>query len=108
MVVRFLNEVESRKNGSKRSVNNGSHFEEVHEEGSSKYYGKSYGSYDAVFLHPFSPLKSPELYSVEFFKTLKVLMKDDGMILTYTSTAPVRSALVEAGFHVGEGPSFGG
>lgn len=108
VVVRFLNEVESRKNGSKRSVNNGSHFEEVHEEGSSKYYGKSYGSYDAVFLDPFSPLKSPELYSVEFFKTLKVLMKDDGMILTYTSAAPVRSALVEAGFHVGEGPSFGG
>lgn len=71
-------------------------------------YGKSYGSYDAVFLDPFSPLKSPELYSVEFFKTLKVLMKDDGMILTYTSAAPVRSALVEAGFHVGEGPSFGG
>lgn len=105
-VMKFLNEVESRKNGS-RSFSNRSHFEGTH-EGSSESYGKSYGIYDAVFLDPFSPLKSPELYSAEFFKALKVLMKDNGMILTYTSAAPVRSALVEAGFHVGEGPSFGG
>ena len=107
VVMRFLNEVQSR-NGSKRSVSNKSHVEGVHEEGSSEYYGKSYGIYDALFLDPFSPLKSPELYSVEFFKALKVLMKADSMILTYTSAAPVRSALVEAGFHVGEGPSFKG
>lgn len=63
--------------------------------------------YDAVFLDPFSPLKSPELYSLEFFLILKNLLKDDGVILTYTSAAPVRSAMVHAGLHVGEGPSFG-
>lgn len=63
--------------------------------------------YDALFLDPFSPLKSPELYSIDFFKILKSLLKDDGLILTYTSAAPVRSAIVGSGLHVGEGPSFG-
>ncbi|MGC9516356.1 MAG: tRNA (5-methylaminomethyl-2-thiouridine)(34)-methyltransferase MnmD [Methanomicrobiales archaeon] len=63
--------------------------------------------YDAVFLDPFSPSKSPELYTVEFFKYLKDNVKKDGIISTYTSAAPIRSAFIEAGFHVGEGPSFG-
>jgi tRNA U34 5-methylaminomethyl-2-thiouridine-forming methyltransferase MnmC len=63
--------------------------------------------YDAVFLDPFSPGKTPELYSQEFFQGLSGLIKKNGLILTYTSAAPVRSALLEAGFHVGEGPSLG-
>lgn len=63
--------------------------------------------YDAVFLDPFSPLKSPELYTLEFFLILKNLIKDGGVILTYTSAAPVRSAMIHAGLHVGEGPAFG-
>ncbi|MBI5680819.1 MAG: hypothetical protein HZC47_08005 [Methanobacterium sp.] len=63
--------------------------------------------YDAIFLDPFSPLKSPELYSVEFLSLLKYLLKDNGLILTYTSAAPVRAAMICAGLHVGEGPSFG-
>ncbi len=63
--------------------------------------------YDAIFLDPFSPLKAPELYTVEFFKELKRIIKKDGILTTYTSAAPVRSGLVEAGFHIGEGPTFG-
>ncbi len=63
--------------------------------------------YDAIFLDPFSPAKSPELYTVEFFTELKRVIKKDGILSTYTSAAPVRSGLIEAGFHVGEGPSFG-
>lgn len=63
--------------------------------------------YDAIFLDPFSPLKSPELYTNEFFKVLRNLLADDGMILTYTSAAPVRAAMVTSGLHVGEGPSLG-
>ncbi|MDI6644413.1 MAG: MnmC family methyltransferase [Methanobacteriaceae archaeon] len=63
--------------------------------------------YDVIFLDPFSPSKSPELYSMEFLSKLKHLLKEEGMILSYTSAAPVRSALIKAGFHVGEGPAFG-
>jgi tRNA U34 5-methylaminomethyl-2-thiouridine-forming methyltransferase MnmC len=63
--------------------------------------------YDAIFLDPFSPLKSPELYSIEFFDSLNNLLKKDGVILTYTSAAPVRSAMIQTGLYVGEGPLFG-
>ncbi|MGA2676885.1 MAG: MnmC family methyltransferase [Methanobacterium sp.] len=65
------------------------------------------GMYDIIFLDPFSPLLTPELYTLDFFKALKQVIKKDGLILTYTSAAPVRSAFIEAGFNVGEGPRFG-
>jgi tRNA U34 5-methylaminomethyl-2-thiouridine-forming methyltransferase MnmC len=64
-------------------------------------------SYDAIFLDPFSPGKTPELYSVEFLLKIKDLLKYDGIILTYTSAAPVRSALINIGLEVGEGPAMG-
>ena len=63
--------------------------------------------YDAVFLDPFSPAKSPELYSKEFLAKIAGLLKEDGVILTYTSAAPVRHALLDAGLEVGEGPALG-
>ena len=65
------------------------------------------GIYDIIFLDPFSPLLTPELYTLDFFKALKQIIKNNGLILTYTSAAPVRSAFIEAGFNVGEGPQFG-
>jgi tRNA U34 5-methylaminomethyl-2-thiouridine-forming methyltransferase MnmC len=63
--------------------------------------------YDAIFLDPFSPLLSPELYSYEFFIILKNLLLYDGLILTYTSAAPVRAAIIKCGLQVGEGPPMG-
>lgn len=63
--------------------------------------------YDAIFLDPFSQNMAPELFSLEFFKEFKRVLKSDGIICTYTSSAPVRAGLIEAGFHVGKGPVFG-
>lgn len=63
--------------------------------------------YDAVFLDPFSPHKSPELYSQEFLAKLGNSLKKEGVILTYTSAAPVRYALIDAGLEIGEGPALG-
>ena len=63
--------------------------------------------YDAIFLDPFSPGKSPELFSYEFLSKLASLLKEDGLILTYTAAAPVRYALLDMGLHVGEGPLMG-
>ncbi|BAW31340.1 MAG TPA: MnmC family methyltransferase [Methanothermobacter sp.] len=65
------------------------------------------GYYDAIFLDAFSPLKTPELYSSEFMLELARVIKDNGILTTYTSAAPVRSAMIEAGFHIVEGPKFG-
>lgn len=64
------------------------------------------GRYDAVFLDPYSPSKSPELYTVDFFAKIKQFLEEYSLILTYTAASPVRSALVHAGYHLGQGPSF--
>lgn len=60
--------------------------------------------YDAVFLDPFSPAKCPELYTVDFFTHLKKFLTPNALVLTYTAASPVRSAFVDAGYYIGEGP----
>lgn len=64
-------------------------------------------AYDAIFLDPFSQNMAPELFSLEFFKQFRRVIKDDGIVATYTSSAPVRSAFIEADFYIGQGPIFG-
>lgn len=63
--------------------------------------------YDAIFLDPFSPAKSPELYTHDFLMKISSLLVSDGVILTYTAAAPVRYSLINIGLHVGEGPAMG-
>lgn len=64
-------------------------------------------TYDAIFLDPFSQNMAPELFSLEFFKEFRRIIKDNGIIATYTSSAPIRAAFIEAGFYIGLGPIFG-
>ena len=64
-------------------------------------------TYDAIFLDPFSQNMAPELFSLELFKEFRRVIKDDGIIATYTSSAPVRAGFIEAGFCIGLGPIFG-
>ena len=64
-------------------------------------------TYDAIFLDPFSQNMSPELVSVEFFKEFRRVIKDNGIVCTYTSSAPVRMGFIEADFYVSLGPIFG-
>ena len=64
-------------------------------------------SYDAIFLDPFSQNMAPELFSLEFFQEFRRVIKDDGIIATYTSAAPIRDGFIEAGFYIGLGPIFG-
>ena len=63
--------------------------------------------YDAIFLDPFSQNMAPELFSLDFFNEFRRVVKDNGIIATYTSSAPVRAGFLEAGFHIGQGPIFG-
>lgn len=64
-------------------------------------------TYDAIFLDPFSQNMAPELFSVEFFTQFRRIIKDDGIVATYTSSAPVRAGFIETGFYIGQGPIFG-
>lgn len=59
-------------------------------------------SFDLVFHDPFSTQHCPELWTVEFFQQLNRVIKPDGLLLTYSSSQPVRSAMLEAGFYVAE------
>jgi radical SAM protein (TIGR01212 family) len=59
-------------------------------------------SMDVVFHDPFSSQHCPELWTVEFFQQLYRVMKPDGVLLTYSSSLPVRGAMLEAGFLIGE------
>jgi len=59
-------------------------------------------SYDLVFLDAFSTQRNSELWTVEFFRQLKRVMKPDAVLLTYCAAIPVRAGLLEAGFRVGE------
>ena len=64
-------------------------------------------TYDAIFLDPFSQNMAPELFSVEFFNEFRRVIKDNGIVATYTSSAPVRAGFIDAGFYIGLGPIFG-
>lgn len=64
-------------------------------------------TYDAIFLDPFSQTMAPELFSCDLFREFNRLIRDEGIVTTYTSSAPVRGGFLEAGFHIGEGPVFG-
>ncbi|MBQ8459125.1 hypothetical protein IJ541_03365 [bacterium] len=63
--------------------------------------------YNLIFLDAFTPSKCPCLWSYEFFKLLYEHMEPDGMLLTYSNSASVRSAMIEAGFHIGRGKYTG-
>ncbi|MEI7850827.1 MAG: TIGR01212 family radical SAM protein [Kiritimatiellales bacterium] len=58
--------------------------------------------FDIVFHDPFSSQHCPELWTVEFFQQLYRVIKPDGVLLTYSSSLPVRGAMHEAGFLIGE------
>lgn len=57
--------------------------------------------YNLIFLDAFTPSKCPCLWSYDFFKELYNHLTQDGMLLTYSSSAKVRSAMIEAGFYIG-------
>ena len=59
-------------------------------------------TYNFVFLDAFTPAKCPCLWTVDFFRLLYSHLDGDGMILTYSNAANIRSAFLEAGFYVGK------
>lgn len=58
--------------------------------------------YNYIFLDAFTPVKCPCLWTVDFFKLLYSHLDENGMILTYSNSAFVRNAFLNAGFHVGK------
>jgi hypothetical protein len=63
--------------------------------------------FDYIFHDPFTPSKLPSLWSVNIFMKLFPILKANGNITTYSSSAPVRSGLIEAGFYIGASTPIG-
>lgn len=63
--------------------------------------------FHAVFQDPFSPLKNPELWTVEYFKKIKELFDETGILTTYSSADHVRRAMINSGFILSFGPAVG-
>lgn len=58
--------------------------------------------YNYIFLDAFTPAKCPCLWTVDFFKLLHKHLDNNGMILTYSNSASVRNAFIQAGFWTGK------
>jgi tRNA U34 5-methylaminomethyl-2-thiouridine-forming methyltransferase MnmC len=58
------------------------------------------GEYDVIFLDPFSPKACPELWTPEFFKDIRKVIAEDGVLATYSCARMVRDNMKEAGFTV--------
>jgi len=56
---------------------------------------------DAIFLDPFSPPHCPQLWTVEFIQLLANCLKPNGYLVTYSSSAAVRTAMLSAGLQIG-------
>jgi len=61
----------------------------------------------AVFHDPFSPYRNPELWTLEFLRRVKESMDSSGVWVSYTSSLPVRRALLDLGFRVGRTSPLG-
>lgn len=59
---------------------------------------------DAIFFDPFSPRRCPQLWTIEFFQLTARCLAPDGKLATYSRSASVRSAMVQAGFCIGTIP----
>ncbi len=62
---------------------------------------------DAIFLDPFSPPVCPQLWTVEFLERVARCLNFDGRLVTYSSSAAVRSALMAVGLKIGSTPPVG-
>ncbi|MHC4873872.1 MAG: tRNA modification radical SAM protein MnmL/YtqA, partial [Planctomycetota bacterium] len=63
--------------------------------------------YNIVFMDPFSTQRNSELWTIEFIEKIKNVLIDSGVVVTYSSALPVRSAFLKAGFYVGNISAYG-
>ncbi|MEZ5979540.1 MAG: MnmC family methyltransferase [Planctomycetota bacterium] len=65
------------------------------------------GSFDAVFLDPFSPGVEGELWDPGFLAAVAARMSDGAVLATYSAATRVRAGLLAAGLAVGPAPRVG-
>jgi tRNA U34 5-methylaminomethyl-2-thiouridine-forming methyltransferase MnmC len=63
---------------------------------------------DAIFHDAFSWRKVPHLWTTDVFRTYKTLLKQAGVLLTYSRASRVKEALRAAGYTLANTPGLGG
>ncbi len=61
------------------------------------------GKFDLVFHDPFSPEHNADLWTVEFFDSIRERCASNAELATYSAATPARVAMLLAGFYVGPG-----
>ena len=56
--------------------------------------------FDIVYQDAFSPKVNPILWTQEYFSDIKNIIKEDGILTTYSISLPTRLALYENGFNI--------
>jgi len=69
--------------------------------------GEMKAKFDFIFLDGFSSDSNPELWTLDFVKRLRSLLKPKGFLATYSAAIPFRGALLKSGFRVFESKPFG-
>lgn len=69
--------------------------------------GPEAGTFDAVFLDPFSPARDSALWEEAFLAEVARRMRRSAWLSTYSAAFRVRLALARAGLRVGRGPRVG-
>ncbi|PIN76865.1 hypothetical protein COV17_00650 [Candidatus Woesearchaeota archaeon CG10_big_fil_rev_8_21_14_0_10_36_11] len=63
--------------------------------------------FDAVFFDPFSPKTAPDMWGTEFFKEIYRVMKESGIMATYSCARIARDNMSKAGLFYDDGPIVG-
>ncbi len=56
--------------------------------------------FDIVYQDAFSPSSNPILWTQEYFGDIRKIMKEEGILTTYSIALPIRLALYENGFYI--------
>ena len=67
-----------------------------------KFIKSTNETYDLIFLDAFSPNKCPCLWTYDFIKQLYEHLSPNGRLITYSSAANIRNAMLLSGFYVGK------
>jgi tRNA U34 5-methylaminomethyl-2-thiouridine-forming methyltransferase MnmC len=70
--------------------------------GDAREFIKNYSGekFDIVYQDPFSPIKTPNLWSIEYFKDLRNIVNCEVVLTTYSTSTPVRLSLFDNGFKI--------
>ncbi|WP_456472896.1 MnmC family methyltransferase [Methanocaldococcus sp.] len=79
----------------------------IYVEDARKFIVNCNKKYDVVFHDAFSPKRDPTLYTYDFLREIYKRLNDNGVIISYSSSIPFRSALVSCGYIISERESIG-